>query len=360
MSGVTIHVSTAHGGEGWCEHLASRLSSIHAGAHVRVSEGAEDDVFVWMDEMGDVAEGAGASCDECAPVGADAGERGSLDRVISAADDLAARVLGECRVIRKAWGRSARRTPYPLRAWLFALVGACTSLATAGCSTDTFLYPDGGDPGDAQTDAAVESGRADADAAVDGPVTVDASTDSAEADAHVQAYRRVFITSGDYSANFGGSSGADSTCGSVATGAGLGGTWAAWLSTSTSSAASRLEHASVPYQLLDGTVVANDWTGLASGSLLHAIDRDEHNTLVLVNETTAPFSGVAWTGTAPDGTTLAGCNSSSGCTCANWTEGSDSYAGSFGLGSSTNSSWTEENYLYVCGQQYSLYCIEQP
>ncbi len=227
-----------------------------------------------------------------------------------------------------------------------------------GCSADTFVSGDGGDPGDAQS----QTQDGDAVAADAGPgdaVVMDVIVNGDGSDGAVVTHRRVFITSGDYSANLGGLSGADGICNSVATGAGLSGTWAAWLSSSTVNAASRITHAIVPYQLLDGTVVALDWTVLTSGTLQNAIDRDEHGALVPYNSTTTPFTGVAWTGTAPDGTWLTGCNSSSGCTCLDWTVGTDASAGSFGLDSMTNSSWTEENYAYVCGQQYSLYCFEQ-
>jgi hypothetical protein len=236
---------------------------------------------------------------------------------------------------------------------------AFSACSLIGCSVDTFLSGDGGDPGDAQAEGgdavAIDAGTGDV-VSIDVASSGDGSDGS---DGGSATHRRVFITSGDYSANFGGLSGADAACNSVAAGAGLGGTWAAWLSSSAASAASRLTHAIGPYELLDGTVVALDWAALTSGTLANAIDRDEHDALVPYNATTAPFSGVAWTGTAPDGSWLTGCNSPSGCTCSDWTEGSNVYAGSFGLDSMTNSSWTEENYAYVCGQQYSLYCFEQ-
>ncbi len=241
------------------------------------------------------------------------------------------------------------------------LVVSSSALAWAallsGCSTDTFLLLDGGDPGDAQAEASAIDGAIDGGGAGDADSSImDVGGDGADG---AQSYRRVFITSGDYSGNLGGLPGADAICNFVATGAGLSGTWVAWLSSSFASASSRLTHAAVPYQLLDGTVVAPDWAGLTSGTLVHAIDCDEHGTFVPYNGATTPFSGVAWSGTAPDGTLLTGCNSTSGCTCLDWTVGTDASAGSFGLDSMTNSSWTEEGYAYICGQQYSLYCFEQ-
>src|SRR5208337_2765818 len=156
----------------------------------------------------------------------------------------------------------------------------------SGCSTDTFLLPydDGGFLGDTGADVQIS----DADAAPSTDAGGGDSLDPADAGDGYDGYvgpmsRRVFISSGKWTANLGGASGADGLCQSAATAAGLGGKWMAWVSTSTSSPKTRFVHSSVPWQLLDGTVIANDWSDLTSGSLEHNIDRDENDVPVVWN-----------------------------------------------------------------------------
>ena len=82
----------------------------------------------------------------------------------------------------------------------------------------------------------------------------------------------IFITSETYTGNLGGLAGADVECNSLAEAAELSGTYKAWLSTPTVSAADRLTHSEVPYVLPDGTRVADDWIDFTDGALAHAID----------------------------------------------------------------------------------------
>lgn len=92
--------------------------------------------------------------------------------------------------------------------------------------------------------------------------------------------KTVFITSQVFNGNLGGLAGADAKCQQLATAAGLGGTYKAWLSDSTTDARDRLTHATVPYRLVDGTTVANDFTDLTDGSLDAPINRAENGTVV--------------------------------------------------------------------------------
>src|SRR5438067_1391069 len=86
----------------------------------------------------------------------------------------------------------------------------------------------------------------------------------------------VFVTSQIYTAALGGLAGADAKCQSLATGAGLTGTYKAWLSSSSVDARDRLTHSAIPYVLSDRTtVVADNWSDLVDGSLKHAIDKTE-------------------------------------------------------------------------------------
>src|SRR5262249_60557677 len=81
----------------------------------------------------------------------------------------------------------------------------------------------------------------------------------------------VFVSSTTYTGNLGGLSGADAKCQSLATSAGHAGTFKAWLSDDVTDAKSRLTHSTMPYVLVDGTIVATGFTDLTSGTLRHAI-----------------------------------------------------------------------------------------
>lgn len=226
------------------------------------------------------------------------------------------------------------------------------------CSADTFALDDGGDSGDGgQKDALVivpDGGDTDANAS-DGDAGPE-KDGSVEAEAGL-SFKRVFISSIKTQSNFGGLVAGDSICQSAATGAGLGGTWKAWLSTTTTSAASRLTHASGPYQLVDGTVIASNWSSLTSGvPLKNAIYLDEHGTYVPYSETTQ--AGFTWTGTATDGT-------STTYTCSDWTISencsvSTNYVGTVGTDGNVDSRWTARGTPACCTVQvFALFCFEQ-
>ncbi len=243
-------------------------------------------------------------------------------------------------------------------------------LVLVSCGSAGTFAGDGGDPVDAQGDAPVDMDAQAADSSSDvaGDVVTDAGGDGG--DGHtLPSYRRVFITSNTHKPNFGGLAAGDNICGAAATVAGLGGTWAAWLSTASTSAASRLEHAAVPYQLLDGTVVAANWAELTSGSLRHPIDHDENDSVVVPTGPPymPPYTGTAWTGTNVDGTSVG----MTLYTCDDWTYsingGSNAYDGVAGInpygedGGATGKSWTfGADYNCYDALASSLYCVEQP
>ena len=235
-------------------------------------------------------------------------------------------------------------------------VAAVGAVCFLGCSVDTFIGQDAGPAPDA---AALDAGALDA---LGEEVNFDADSDVAdattvEAEAGL-AYKRVFITSTHFASNFGSLAAADSACGSAASDAGLGGSWKAWLSTSSVSAASRLTHASVPYQLVDGTQVALNWNALVSGPpLQNAIYADEQGNFVPYNSNQS--SGLAWTGTSSDGSIV------SNATCSDWTVTQDCsastvYKGAVGRDDQVSSSWTSWSVTACCTtQNFSLYCFEQ-
>ena len=239
-------------------------------------------------------------------------------------------------------------------AWVGTAAAVIAASITLRCVPTDFSFA--GD--DASGLDAFDDGNAGGDAGNDGSSLEggsDGGSDAVDDDGPVATYKRIFITSGTFTGNLGGASGADSACASAATFASLGGTWKAFLSTSTSSAASRLAHASVPYRLMNGTVVANDWTGLTSGTLLSPVNRDEHgNVITFMNS--APFPGLVWTGSKYDGTYAGSVN------CNNFSTAASGTNGTVGIDNATNAQWTV--YLGVtdgssCAGTFSLYCVEQ-
>ncbi len=158
--------------------------------------------------------------------------------------------------------------------------------------------------------------------------------------------RRVFISATAVSNPIGGVASADSRCQSFADARNLGGTWKAWIS-DTGSASARLAHAVVPYRLLDGTLVANNWDDLIDGSLAHRIDMDE---------TGATASGGLdiWTGTDAAGAAFLDGS------CANWTNATaNNPLGAMGRSDAVNQDWTQSK-MQTCDRTTPhLYCFEQ-
>jgi hypothetical protein len=127
--------------------------------------------------------------------------------------------------------------------------------------------------------------------------------------------RVVFLSKNTYSTNLAGPTGADTTCTSEATTAGLNGTYMAWLSSGTLGPSSRFTtKSSTPYVLADGTTeVAASFADLANG-LKHAInmgpDKTTINTSMNVMTNTSSngagdsvsFDCAGWTSTTTDNT----------------------------------------------------------
>lgn len=157
--------------------------------------------------------------------------------------------------------------------------------------------------------------------------------------------RRVFVSSSAVAPDFGGALGADGKCQTFANLAGLGGSWRAWVSDATTSPSLRFSLSGVPYRLLDGTVIARDWTALVSGTLSAPIDRDEFAGARLDKE--------VWTATKADGTLAA-----DGCTGFTTATMSASPA-TVGLTGNSDGMWTSA-YVQFCDRtNVRLYCFEQ-
>lgn len=156
--------------------------------------------------------------------------------------------------------------------------------------------------------------------------------------------KRVFATSGKTNGGLGGLTGADAYCQSAADSASLGGTWKAWISSSSVGASSRLSHHTGPYRLVNGITIANNWDDLVDGSLLSSIN---------VSETGGSVSGNAWTTTNISGGAIGSAH------CASWTNGTSSGNGRYGSVSSISSTWTNSTSNNGCHLTNSLYCFEQ-
>ncbi|MFO0599900.1 MAG: DUF1554 domain-containing protein [Myxococcaceae bacterium] len=157
---------------------------------------------------------------------------------------------------------------------------------------------------------------------------------------------RVFVTSLTYQGALGGVSGGDAACTLAAQAGGKGGTWKAWLSSSTASASSRMADVGpwVQVSTLDGVIPTfNNKANLSTTP----------NAQLRVDEQGNDFFSTtyAWTGTAVGG-------ASSGSTCNDWTTASSAAVGTYGDGSASSPSWTAFS-TTGCDQVLPLICLEQ-
>jgi hypothetical protein len=195
----------------------------------------------------------------------------------------------------------------------------------------------------ATTDAGSSHGASDARASGGADASAhDGSQASADAS---MAPKLVFVTSSSFTGGFGGLTGADTKCQQYAGAGNLPGTYRAWLSTfDGTAAADRLTHAALPYQLVDGTVVAADWAELTSGTLLHPIDEDESG-----NTRSNAFT---WTDTTVQG------GFSISYDCNGWTDSTSQMMGEGGAAGDVDNGWSD-GFGSTCDLTNSLYCVEQ-
>jgi hypothetical protein len=219
-----------------------------------------------------------------------------------------------------------------------------SGVGDAGATGDSLVEaPESGIDGAGGT--LTDAGDLDADAISPDAVAHDAGVVDVEGPG--DSYRRVFVTSGRYGGELGGLDGADGYCQAAADTAGLGGSWKAWLSDSTSCAEQRLEHSAVPYRLLNGVQIASDWGDLTDGMLDAAINITEEKSFV------GSLDGV-WTST-----TLAGEWSPIGWCCSDWTNFAASDEGMTGHANRSDGWWTASGGAAYCNYSWRLYCFEQ-
>jgi hypothetical protein len=158
----------------------------------------------------------------------------------------------------------------------------------------------------------------------------------------------VFVTSTTHTGDLGGLTGADTICQARAEAAGslaAPGTYKAWLSAlGVTTAAARLTHATVPYKLVDGATIANDWTDLTDGTLQAPFRVTEEGETI-----TGAFS---WTATSPDG------NGTTIQDCVAWSDMSSDVFGAAGGVGSTDSRWSF-GFTSACSSEQHLYCLQQ-
>jgi len=123
----------------------------------------------------------------------------------------------------------------------------------------------------------------------------------------------------------------------------------AWVSTSTQSAAERIEHSPGRYVLRNGLVFAKSWDALVAGEILNALNVDENG------ETQ---NAIVWTDTRPDGSAMPGDH------CADWTSSAWKSEAYWGDSNAVDGNWS----LYVgpasnpttCASGAALFCFESP
>ena len=109
-----------------------------------------------------------------------------------------------------------------------------------------------------------------------GPPVVDAGMGgSGGGDAGAPAPKVAFVSSHEYTAVFDSALDADGRCGTLASEAGLSGSFRAWLSDDESSPSTRFTRPEGNYVRPGGTVIAKGWAGLTAGPLKVSLDYDE-------------------------------------------------------------------------------------
>lgn len=184
--------------------------------------------------------------------------------------------------------------------------------------------------------------------------------DDGSGDTTAPAARTVFVSSTTYRGALGGLAGADATCQALASGAGLPGTFKAWLSDSTASAGERLSHSPDPYVRTDGVRIAADWSDLVSPPLAQPINVDEHGA-TLPPDGNFYSTAYVWTGTLPDGRGVGPWN------CDEWTSAGgrefkdNAIVGEANEPSRWTTAWTASGEAAALGCEYELrlYCLEQ-
>jgi hypothetical protein len=171
--------------------------------------------------------------------------------------------------------------------------------------------------------------------------------------------KTVFVTKARFISDLGGLVGADAKCQVEADDPASivpSGTYLAWLSDGTDSPDTRFKKSSHPYLLSDGTKIAENYTDLTDGSILHVIN---------LGPTGATFGyHKYWTGTKPDGTPMQAFKPNAQKNSCNAWNGTTVYWASAAVGMThvKSGGWTS-NYLSDCRDagrgRHRLVCFQQ-
>lgn len=218
-----------------------------------------------------------------------------------------------------------------------------TSTTTSGTSTD-----ESSSTGDDTTSGTTAEAPVCGDGVVEGDETCD-DMNSVPDDGCNNVCAKdslIFVTSQVYSGAINGLAGADQRCRMLAAIAGLPrfDTFRAWLSTAETPATDRLLHSRGRYVLVNTLVVAEDWDGLVSGTLLHPIN---------VDEMSQTQSGRFWTSTLATGQPAFESDF-----CDGWTTFSGDFTGGTGLVPAVDATWSFFGEV-SCDFDLHLICIEQ-
>ena len=142
----------------------------------------------------------------------------------------------------------------------------------------------------------------------------------------------------------------DAECQSMASAAGLAGTYKAWFSKAGSGVWWRFSHPNVPYVLVDGTLVADNFGALTSAPLRAPISLNERGGRVNANVWTNTFYYGEWTGDScgqagPGGAIAGGA-------------GDSNYTNNVYVLGGNQTSWSYQVRM-LCNQSARLYCFQQ-
>ena len=171
--------------------------------------------------------------------------------------------------------------------------------------------------------------------------------------------KTVFVTKARFISDMGGLVGADAKCQAEADDPASivpSGTYLAWLSDGTDSPDTRFKKSSHPYLLSDGTKIAENYTDLTDGSILHAIDLDPTGVTFGYHK--------YWTDTMPDGTRVQAFKANAQHNSCNAWNGTTVYWASTVVGMThiKTGGWTQ-NYASDCRDsgrgRHRLICFQQ-
>jgi hypothetical protein len=180
-----------------------------------------------------------------------------------------------------------------------------------------------------------------------GRVNINKPLGSEEDDGCERTGRRVFVTSESVLGDFGGADDAATLCNELAFDARLGGTWLPWLSEMTFFPSEDLTQSTVPFLLVGGILVANNWTELTDGEIEHPIDRDERNVAVGTVQ--------VWSATDRDGDPFLGTANS----CFEWSSADPEDSGFVGVTNEIDDRWSSSGATPCNTPNVRLYCFEQ-